>query len=157
MSEAGNGRVALARLAEARPDVIVLDLMMPEMDGFEFLDEMRSRAEWREIPVLVVTAKDLTAEERHAASTARSSVCCRRARRGATKCCARSRAPAGSHRARPGAQGGGGNANEDPVRRGQRRQHLHVNGRLDARRLHRAHRHATARREWRWRRPNSPT
>ena len=37
---------------------------MPEMDGFEFLVEMRSRAEWRDIPVLVVTAKDLTAEER---------------------------------------------------------------------------------------------
>jgi CheY-like chemotaxis protein/anti-sigma regulatory factor (Ser/Thr protein kinase) len=62
--EAENGRVALARLAETRPDVIVLDLMMPEMDGFEFLDEMRRRAEWRDIPVLVVTAKDLTAEDR---------------------------------------------------------------------------------------------
>jgi signal transduction histidine kinase/CheY-like chemotaxis protein len=62
--EAENGRVALARLAETRPDIIMLDLMMPEMDGFEFLVEMRSRAEWREIPVLVVTAKDLTVEER---------------------------------------------------------------------------------------------
>jgi CheY-like chemotaxis protein len=56
--------VALARLSETRPDIIMLDLMMPEMDGFEFLVEMRSRAEWRDIPVLVVTAKDLTAEER---------------------------------------------------------------------------------------------
>jgi len=65
VSEAENGRVALARLAETRPDVIVLDLMMPEMDGFEFLVEMRGRAAWREIPVLVVTAKDLTAEEHH--------------------------------------------------------------------------------------------
>jgi signal transduction histidine kinase/DNA-binding response OmpR family regulator len=64
VSEAENGRVALARLAETRPDVIVLDLMMPEMDGFEFLVEMRSRAEWRDISVLVVTAKDLTVEER---------------------------------------------------------------------------------------------
>ncbi len=62
--EAENGRIALARLEASRPDVIVLDLMMPEMDGFEFLVEMRSRAEWRDIPVLVVTAKDLTAEER---------------------------------------------------------------------------------------------
>jgi signal transduction histidine kinase/DNA-binding response OmpR family regulator len=62
--EAENGRVALARLAETRPDVIVLDLMMPEMDGFEFLVEMRGRTEWRDIPVLVVTAKDLTAEDR---------------------------------------------------------------------------------------------
>ena len=58
--------MALARLADTRPDVIMLDLVMPEMDGFEFLVEMRSRAEWRDIPVLVVTAKDLTTEERSA-------------------------------------------------------------------------------------------
>jgi CheY-like chemotaxis protein len=64
VGEAENGRVVLARLTEAHPDIIVLDLMMPEMDGFEFLVEMRRRAEWRDIPVLVVTAKDLTAEER---------------------------------------------------------------------------------------------
>jgi len=64
VGEAENGRVALARLAEVRPDIIMLDLMMPEMDGFEFLVEMRARAEWRDIPVLVVTAKDLTAAER---------------------------------------------------------------------------------------------
>ena len=64
VSEAENGRVGIARLGESRPDVIMLDLMMPEMDGFEFLVEMRSRPEWRDIPVLVVTAKDLTAEER---------------------------------------------------------------------------------------------
>jgi signal transduction histidine kinase/CheY-like chemotaxis protein len=62
--EAENGREALARLREERPDAIVLDLMMPEMDGFEFLVEMRGHAEWRDIPVLVVTAKDLTEEER---------------------------------------------------------------------------------------------
>ena len=64
VAEAGDGRVALTQLAEARPDVIVLDLMMPEMDGFEFLDEVRQREEWRDIPVLVVTAKDLTREDR---------------------------------------------------------------------------------------------
>ena len=64
VAEAENGRVALARLAETQPDIVMLDLMMPEMDGFEFLVAMRSRAEWRDIPVLVVTAKDLTAEER---------------------------------------------------------------------------------------------
>ena len=63
ISEAENGRVALERLAKARPDIIMLDLIMPEMDGFEFLVEMRGRAEWRDIPVLVVTAKDLTAQE----------------------------------------------------------------------------------------------
>jgi adenylate cyclase len=64
ISEAENGRIALARLDEARPDAIILDLIMPEMDGFEFLEELRSRAEWRGIPVVVVTSKDLTAEDR---------------------------------------------------------------------------------------------
>ena len=64
VTEAENGRVALARLAGARPDVIVVDLMMPEMDGFELLDALRSDHGWREIPVLVLTAKDLTDEDR---------------------------------------------------------------------------------------------
>jgi signal transduction histidine kinase/CheY-like chemotaxis protein len=64
VTEAGNGREALSRLEERRPDVIVLDLMMPEMDGFAFVDEVRERSDWRTIPILVVTAKDLTAEER---------------------------------------------------------------------------------------------
>ena len=36
---------------------------MPEMDGFEFMDELRKRAEWRDLPVVVVTAKDLTEED----------------------------------------------------------------------------------------------
>jgi len=64
ISEAENGRIALARLEEARPDAIILDLIMPEMDGFEFVDEMRRRPEWHDIPVIVVTSKDLTAEDR---------------------------------------------------------------------------------------------
>ena len=38
--------------------------MMPEMDGFEFLDNMRGKAEWRDIPVVVVTARDLTDADR---------------------------------------------------------------------------------------------
>jgi len=45
--------------------VILLDLMMPEMDGFTFIDELRRRPECRHIPVVVVTAKDLTDEDRH--------------------------------------------------------------------------------------------
>jgi signal transduction histidine kinase/DNA-binding response OmpR family regulator len=60
---ASNGRFALQNLAESCPDVIVLDLLMPEMDGFEFLVEMRQRPEWRDIPVLVLTAKDLSVED----------------------------------------------------------------------------------------------
>ena len=63
VTEAENGRVALARVAETRPDAILLDLMMPEMDGFEFLDEVRRHAEWRDIPVVVLTALDLTDED----------------------------------------------------------------------------------------------
>jgi CheY-like chemotaxis protein len=64
ITPAENGRVALARLAEARPDAILLDLLMPEMDGFEFLAELRRRVSGRDIPVLVLTAKDLTEEDR---------------------------------------------------------------------------------------------
>ncbi len=65
VAETANGRRALSWLGEnAPPAMILLDLMMPEMDGFEFLDAIAARAEWREIPVIVVTAKQLTAAER---------------------------------------------------------------------------------------------
>jgi len=62
--EAENGRVALRRMAQSRPDLILLDLMMPEMDGFQFLDEIHRREDWRAIPIIVVTAKELTAQDR---------------------------------------------------------------------------------------------
>ena len=61
---ANDGQSGLEIGLKHKPDLVLLDLMMPEMDGFEFLVEMRSHTEWRDIPVLVVTAKDLTAEER---------------------------------------------------------------------------------------------
>jgi CheY-like chemotaxis protein len=64
VTEAENGEVAVEVLAAGRPNVIILDLMMPKMDGFEFLHELRSRPEWQDIPVVVVTAKDLTQEDR---------------------------------------------------------------------------------------------
>jgi CheY-like chemotaxis protein len=64
VTEAENGRVALQRMAEQRPVLIVLDLMMPTMDGFTFIAELRQREEWRTIPIIVLTAKDLTPEER---------------------------------------------------------------------------------------------
>jgi len=62
--EADNGRVALERVAEARPDLILLDLMMPEMDGFEFLAELRKNEALRRLPVIVLTAAELSDEDR---------------------------------------------------------------------------------------------
>jgi signal transduction histidine kinase/CheY-like chemotaxis protein len=64
VKEAANGRLALEAVQASEPDAIVLDLMMPEMDGFEFLTELRSHLAWRDIPVVVVTALDLSDEER---------------------------------------------------------------------------------------------
>jgi CheY-like chemotaxis protein/anti-sigma regulatory factor (Ser/Thr protein kinase) len=64
VAEADNGQIALTRLNEARPSAILLDLMMPEMDGFEFLDEVRRHEEWHDIPIIVITARDVTAEDR---------------------------------------------------------------------------------------------
>jgi len=64
VAEASDGLDALTKLTEGRPDVIILDLMMPEMDGFEFLEEMRRKAQWGDIPVVLVTAKDLTDADR---------------------------------------------------------------------------------------------
>jgi CheY-like chemotaxis protein len=63
VSESENGRVALERVVQNRPTLILLDLMMPEMDGFEFAAELHRHAEWRSIPIVVLTAKDLTTEE----------------------------------------------------------------------------------------------
>jgi signal transduction histidine kinase/DNA-binding response OmpR family regulator len=62
--EAENGRVALDEVATHPPSLILLDLMMPVMDGFEFVLEMRRRDPANEIPIVVVTAKDVTEEER---------------------------------------------------------------------------------------------
>jgi hypothetical protein len=64
VAEAAHGREALDRVRERLPDLILLDLMMPVMDGFEFTSELRKVEAWREVPVIVCTAKDLTAEER---------------------------------------------------------------------------------------------
>ncbi len=61
--EAENGQAALARLMETRPAVVLLDLMMPVMDGFEFLVELQKIETHKDIPIIVVTAKDLSGEE----------------------------------------------------------------------------------------------
>jgi CheY-like chemotaxis protein len=60
---AGNGRDALDRLAECAPSVILLDLMMPVMDGFSFLDHIQSDPVWSRIPVIILTAMSLSPEE----------------------------------------------------------------------------------------------
>ena len=62
--EAVNGVMALECLSASTPDVILLDLLMPEMDGFEFLNGMRRNPAWKGVPVIVVTAKTLTPEDR---------------------------------------------------------------------------------------------
>jgi signal transduction histidine kinase/CheY-like chemotaxis protein len=64
VSEAENGKVALQKIAEGKPELILLDLMMPEMDGFEFVEALRKNPAWIGIPVVVVTAKDLSADDR---------------------------------------------------------------------------------------------
>ncbi|MGD8726542.1 MAG: response regulator [Gemmatimonadales bacterium] len=65
VTEAPNGRVGLERLAADRPQLVLLDLMMPEMDGFEFLEAIRADSDHHSIPVVVVTAKELTEDDRH--------------------------------------------------------------------------------------------
>jgi len=57
--EAENGSVALDRAKEHTPELVLLDLMMPEMDGFQFLDEFRRNPQWQHIPIVVITAKEL--------------------------------------------------------------------------------------------------
>jgi CheY-like chemotaxis protein len=62
--EATNGRAALERIKTCVPGLILLDLVMPEMDGFEFLDELRKDSQWDNIPVVVLTSRDLGPNER---------------------------------------------------------------------------------------------
>jgi signal transduction histidine kinase/DNA-binding response OmpR family regulator len=64
VAEAENGRVALECMARALPQLILLDLMMPEMDGFEFVAKLRDHESWRSIPVILITAKDITPDDR---------------------------------------------------------------------------------------------
>lgn len=62
--QAENGLVALELIAKQRPDLIILDLMMPKMNGYQFVAELHKRDDWRSIPIIVVTAKDMSTEER---------------------------------------------------------------------------------------------
>ena len=64
IAEAGNGLEALAYLEADDASLVLLDLMIPAMDGFQFLQELRTHDKWKRLPVVVITAKELTAEER---------------------------------------------------------------------------------------------
>src|SRR5947209_12518515 len=64
VDDADNGRAALERCAEHPPGLILLDLMMPGMDGFEFIAELHRREGGRSVPLVAITAKDLSGEER---------------------------------------------------------------------------------------------
>lgn len=62
--EAENGRIALETLETISPAIILLDLMMPEMDGFEFLEVLRQDKRWHALPVIVITAREINDEDR---------------------------------------------------------------------------------------------
>lgn len=64
--EAANGVEALEVVKVVMPSLILLDLMMPEMDGFRFVSELRAVAAWKDIPIIIMTAKDLTQADRDA-------------------------------------------------------------------------------------------
>jgi DNA-binding response OmpR family regulator len=62
--QAEDGLVAMERMEKHRPDLILLDLMMPKMNGFEFVAELHKHDEWQSIPIVVITARDVTIEDR---------------------------------------------------------------------------------------------
>ena len=62
--EAANGKLALERIKQECPKLILLDLIMPEMNGFELLEQLRVNPQWSGIPVIVVTSRELTNADR---------------------------------------------------------------------------------------------
>lgn len=64
ISEAHTGKEGLAIIREAHPDIVLLDLMMPDMDGFAVLDQLKADEVLKDIPVIVITAKELTHDDR---------------------------------------------------------------------------------------------
>jgi len=63
--EAVNGREGLELIQRELPDLVIIDLMMPEMDGFTVIEELRAKQETATIPVIVATAKELTPDEKN--------------------------------------------------------------------------------------------
>jgi signal transduction histidine kinase/DNA-binding response OmpR family regulator len=66
-----DGRRVMQELEEWNPDIVLLDLMLPELDGFEVVNRMALNPKWKSIPVVLMTARDLTHEERRALGTDR--------------------------------------------------------------------------------------
>ncbi|NTW02938.1 MAG: response regulator, partial [Oscillochloris sp.] len=67
--EASDGKDGLEQMTTHQPGLILLDLMMPQMDGFSFVAALRQNPEWSSIPVVVITAKELTEEEQQELDT----------------------------------------------------------------------------------------
>jgi len=63
--EAASGKDGLEMISREHPDLLILDLMMPEMDGFAVLDALKSNPDTAQIPVILSTAKELTPEEKN--------------------------------------------------------------------------------------------
>jgi CheY-like chemotaxis protein len=74
VQSASNGREAVSRALAAPPDVMVLDLLMPGMNGFEVIRALRAHPAGRNVPIVVCTAKQLTPEERADLQTSVQSV-----------------------------------------------------------------------------------
>ena len=74
LREAASGTEALAMIAARQPDVLVLDLKMPGLDGFGVLDRLLVRPETRDLPVVVLTGRDLSASERRFLSQRSASI-----------------------------------------------------------------------------------
>jgi CheY-like chemotaxis protein len=64
LTEAHNGEESLSKIEAGHPDAVILDLTMPGMGGMEVLERLRSRAETRELPVIIYTSKTLSEKER---------------------------------------------------------------------------------------------
>ena len=142
VAEAENGEVALEALAAARPDAIILDLMMPKMDGFEFLGQLRASADRRDIPVVVLTAKELTDEDRGRLNGGVERIIRKSGRDEMLRQLADELGNASNDGMR--------DAHENSLRRGQRRQHLHAQERGSRGRAIPSWSPPTARRAWRW-------
>lgn len=64
VAEAENGIQALKMIESIKPELLLLDLMMPEMDGFELAKRLKQHPQWQKIPIIIITAKDLSWEDR---------------------------------------------------------------------------------------------